>query len=388
MYQFHILTGLIALYVIGRLVLPLPWKTGAKCLAALGLFSISQHHLVTRTWFGTLASPEVPFAGIVVLGWLFGALLLLASFLFLKDVAAALLFLLRKAGLKWSLPSSHARWAGALSFAAFALSAIGVWQSVKVPEVHTVEITLKRLPPELDGLRLVQITDLHASKLFQGPWVRAVVERVNALNPDLILVTGDVIDGTPDVRAQDVAPLADLKARHGVFAALGNHEYYSNLAGWTQKFRELGFNLLLNEHVVIKSKGRALVLAGVTDRAASRFAATEPDIRKALAGVPKDAPIVLMDHQPRGARINAAAGVGLQFSGHTHGGQILGLRVVSQIVNEGFISGLYQVGAMQLYVGNGAGLWAGFPVRLGVQSEIAQIVLRATPGKETSVQAQ
>lgn len=381
MYQFHILTGLIALYVIGRLILPLPWKAGSKCLAALGLFSISLHHLVTRTWFGTLASPEVPFAVIVTLGWLFGALLLLASFLFLKDVAAALLFLLRKAGLKWQLPFTHARWAGGLSLAAFTLSAIGVWQAVRVPDVHTVEITLNRLPPELDGMRLVQITDLHASKLFQGPWVRAVVEKANALNPDLILVTGDMIDGTPDMRAQDVAPLADLKARLGVFGVLGNHEYYANLAGWTQKFRELGLNLLLNEHVVIKDKGRAIILAGVTDRTASRFAATEPDIKVALTGAPKDAAIILMAHQPRGAQIHAEAGADLQLSGHTHGGQILGLRLVSQIVNEGFISGLYQVGAMQLYLGNGAGLWPGFPVRLGVQSEVAQIVLRARSNK-------
>lgn len=377
--MIHIIPGFIGIYVLCRLILPLSWKLGRKLLASIVLLLISQHHLITRTFFGTLASPELPFTVIVFLGWLFGALILLATFLLIKDCIAIAFLLLRKAGLGLKLPFKHTVWAGGLSLLAVMLSGVGVWEAVKVPEVRTVEISLQRLPQELDGMRLVQITDLHASKLFQASWVSAVVNKANALNPDIILLTGDIIDGTPEIRALDVAPLQDLKARHGVFAIPGNHEYYSNYVAWLTKFRDLGLHLLLNEHSVIKEKGHSLVLAGTTDRAASRFAEMEPDINAALVGAPKDTAVILMAHQPRGAHINAEAGVDLQLSGHTHGGQILGLRVVSQYVNEGFISGLYQVGAMQLYVSHGAGLWSGFLPRLGCPSEITQIVLRAAP---------
>jgi predicted MPP superfamily phosphohydrolase len=376
---FHLVTGLVGLYVAGRLILPLPWTTARKGLAAFVLLLVSQHHLVTRTFFGTLASPETPFWVIVFLGWLFGALALLAAFLLIKDLITLLLWLLRRLGLDWRLPFLPATWSGGLCLFALLLSAVGVWQAVRVPQVHTVEISLERLPPEFDGLRIVQLTDLHASKLFPAPWMQAVVEKANALRPDLVVITGDVVDGPPRVRAEDVAPLCDLRARLGVFAVLGNHEYYSDRAAWLKKFHELGLRLLMNEHVEFQSSGQTLVLAGITDPVASRYAEALPDIQSALAGTPKDAAVVLLQHQPRNALANAQSGVDLQLSGHTHGGQILGLRLVSQYVNEGFISGLYRVGAMQLYVSNGAGLWSGFLPRLGCPSEIAQIVLRAAP---------
>ncbi|MDR2451453.1 MAG: metallophosphoesterase [Candidatus Accumulibacter sp.] len=376
--MFHMVTGLIGLYVILRFVPSLPWSVAGKCLAALILLLISQIYLINRMFLGNLASPEIPGGVVIVLGWLIGALILLAIFLLLKDLAALLLFALNKAGgIRPALPFSAARVNGALAAAALILCAIGVWQAYRVPDVRAVEIALDRLPAELDGLRVVQLSDLHASRFHDAPWQRAVVDKANALKPDLTLITGDIVDGSPARRAADVAPLADLKARLGVLAVPGNHEYYSNYEAWMAAFDELGLPMLNNRHVVIHDRGRALVVAGTTDRNAARFGLPMPDIGAALAGAPRDATVLLITHQPRGAAKNAAAGVDLQFSGHTHGGQIIGLHLIARKANDGFVSGTYQVGAMRLYVSNGAGLWSGFPIRLGRPSEIALITLRS-----------
>ena len=380
--MIHALSGIICLYAIIRFTPSLPLPFAGKCFIALILMAASQVHLLSRGYFGNLASPEWPFHILLIMGWLFGSFFLLAIFLLLKDAGAAFFFVLAKlTPLPLVLPFSGARVNLALAFAAPLLAAIGLWQAVRVPDVRPVEIVLDRLPAELDGLRLVQLSDLHASRLLQEPWQQAVVDKANALNPDLILITGDLVDGTPANRAADVAPLRGLKARLGVLAAPGNHEYYSNYKAWMASFASLGLRVLSNEHVVIrdreKGKGHALVVAGTTDRNAARFGLPMPDIKTALWGAPEKAPVILMAHQPRETGKNAAAGVDLQLSGHTHGGQIAGLHFIVQAANEGFVSGLYRIGAMQLYINSGTGLWNGFPIRLGRPSEITLIHLRS-----------
>jgi predicted MPP superfamily phosphohydrolase len=145
----------------------------------------------------------------------------------------------------------------------------------------------------------------------------------------------------------------------------------------------MGITILMNQHVVFAKGGSQLVLAGVTDRYLRRGGAP-PDLAAALDGAPVDAPIILMAHQPSDASENAKAGVVLQLSGHTHGGQVLGLHLILKYANNGFVSGLYDVGGMKLYVCNGAGLWAGFPIRLGRPSEIAHITLKASAARPPS----
>lgn len=382
--MLHIITGLICVYLVLRLVKPAAWSIRRKCCAALILLFISQYHLFIRIAFGTLVSAEWPLAVQWVMGALFGGFILLAVFTLFADILAVIH---RRLGFARTIPLFFPRRVAGLCVLAFTLSAIGVWQAVRVPDVRHLEISLARLPAEMDGLRLVQISDLHASGLLRAPWVGAVVARANGLNPDLVLVTGDLIDGTSEQRAADVAPLRGLKARLGVFAIPGNHEYYSRYARWIPAFRKLGLHMLLNEHVLVRDKGRSLVLAGLTDRAAARFSEPAPDIAAALAGAPSGLPVILMAHQPGGAQGNARAGVDLQLSGHTHGGQILGLNLLAKLFNQGFVSGLYRVGAMQLYVSRGTGLWSGFPIRLGEPSEITEIVLRAAPAARSRAQA-
>ena len=205
----------------------------------------------------------------------------------------------------------------------------------------------------------------------------AVVAKTNALDPDLIVITGDLADGTPAARAADVQPLHDLKARDGVLAIPGNHEYYADYLGWMRAYRALGLDMLENAHVVIRRGDAALAVAGTTDRQAGPFGQMRPDLTAALEGLDPGVPVILLAHRPGGAAQHAQAGVALQLSGHTHGGQILGPNLLTKWANEGFVSGLYHVGHMLLYVSNGTGLWNGLALRVGVPSEITQIVLRA-----------
>ena len=373
--MFHLITAIIALYVIWRFVRPLSVGRAGKIGLGVLLLLIAEHHLVTRTFFGSMASPEVPGQVLVVLGWAFASLILLALLLLIRDLVGIVVWALR--GRTGRVLLGGSRLGIALGLISTGLSAVGVWQAIRVPDVKTMEIVLPRLPAELDGLRIVQLTDLHASRLLQAPWLQAVVNKTNALKPDLILITGDLVDGSPRARVDDVQPLKDLRARYGVFAIPGNHEYYVDYVHWLPAFEHLGLHMLLNEHVLITHNGRDLVLAGVTDKAAQPFKLPEPDIIKALKGAPAGDPVILLSHRPGGALLNAGQGVDLQLSGHTHGGQILGPHLIAKWANEGFVSGLYAVAGMQLYVSNGTGLWNGFPVRLGRPSEITEIVLRA-----------
>lgn len=373
--MFHVFTGLISLYVIWRFVLPLSLSRPAKILLSLSLLGAAEHHLVTRNFFGSMASPEVPATLLMALGWLFGALLLLAMLLLLRDVAGVVVYAFSRPRGRRLLAARA--WGKGAAVLALMLSAIGVWQAVRVPDVKTLEIALPKLPPELDGFRLVQLTDLHASRLLEAPWIDAVVKKTNGLDPDLIVITGDLVDGTTDARAADVRPLQALRAHHGVYAIPGNHEYYAQYARWLPAFEQLGLRLLLNEHVTLTPNGQRLVLAGITDKMAAAYDQPVPDATRALNGVPKTDPVILLSHRPIGAAQNARLGAGLQLSGHTHGGQILGPHLLTQLANEGYVSGQYEVDGMQMYVSNGTGLWPGFPIRLGRPSEITQIVLRS-----------
>ncbi|MGE4338175.1 MAG: metallophosphoesterase, partial [Pigmentiphaga sp.] len=413
--MFHVFAGLLALYVLWRLVWCLNWSWRAKCWVSAIVLVATQSHLVNRMFFGSMASPEVSGAVIMMGGWAFGSLLIGACLLVVVDLASLVIqgfaWCLRQsrsvdmaqeapdapgagrtarllgaaAGLPESVGSSRPahgsrrglglRWA--VVVAAMLLAAMGVREAVRLPDVRTVEIVLPGLPSGLDGFRLVQLTDLHASRLLQQPWVEAVVEAANALKPDLIVLTGDLADGSVQARASDVEPLRKLTAPQGVYAIPGNHEYYTEYRRWLDRLRELDLRLLLNEHVVLETLGGNLVLAGVTDPAAARFGEPLPDVAAALAGAAEKGPVILLSHRPTGAAAHAQAGASLQLSGHTHGGQIAGLHWITQWANEGYVSGLYDVGAMRLYVSHGAGLWNGLPLRVGRPSEITEIILRA-----------
>lgn len=377
MILLHIYGLIIFLYVTFRLILPLPFRHEIKWLLIAVALAGSQYHLLVRYFFGSLASPEMPYPALVFFGLTFTTLAVLFALLLIRDVALLLFALIKLIGVKASIPFSPSRRALAVAGLGGALGVYGFRNAVSAPDVHSVEISLARLPKELDGITIAQITDLHATALLHAPRVAEVVKRTNAIKPDIIVTTGDLVDGSPLNRAADVAPLKDLRAKYGVFGCEGNHEYYSGHAPWMKAFASLGITMLHNAHTVIPINGKFLVLAGVNDPVAPQFGKPGPDVGVALTGAPEDAPVILLAHQPLYARANSAFPVDVQLSGHTHGGQIWGFDQVVASRNDGFLRGLYTVGNMRLYVSPGAGLWTGFPVRLGVPSEITRIVLRS-----------
>ncbi len=372
--MFHIAPALFAALVIWRFVPGLPVTRFWKIIISLVILLISQWGLITNL-FGGWASPEVPKGVIMLAGWLSGTLILLMIFLIFRDIASFVIWAGSRLNILSPALKPGWKWSVGLCGLAFILSAIGTWQGTVVPDVRQVHIKMRHLPKDLDGFRIVQLTDLHACRLLDEPWIREVTDKANALKPDLMVVTGDLVDGQVEKRVNDVAPLKDLTARLGVYVVTGNHEYYSNYQRWMRHFKGMGLRMLANEHLVLKDKGHDIVLAGTTDRVSARFGLPEPDIAKALAGKPADAPVILLAHQPKGAEENAAAGADLQLSGHTHGGQVLGIHFLHHLANGGFVSGIYDVNGMLLYVSNGTGLWNGFPLRLGRPSEITELIL-------------
>src|SRR5690606_31434638 len=238
-------------------------------------------------------------------------------------------------------------------------------------------IAVPGLPPGFDGYRLLQLTDLHISRLFPAGWTRSVVDRANASGVDLMVVTGDFIDGSVAMRRADVAPLADLQAPDGVYAIPGNHEYYFGYRDWMRHLAGLGLRMLPHTHALVSRGDGRRVIAGVTDLSAPAAGEEGPDLDVALARAPAGAPVLLLDHQPKNAAHAAARGVAIQLSGHTHGGMIRGLDRLVARSNAGFVSGRYDVSGMTLYVSNGTGLWPGFALRLGRPPELTRITLRA-----------
>ena len=240
----------------------------------------------------------------------------------------------------------------------------GLANVARGPIVRRVRIPLAKLPPGADGYTIVQLTDIHIGPILGDRFAQDLVAKVNALAPDLIVITGDIVDGRLEELRQHIEPLRELKARDGVYAVTGNHEYYWNPTAWLEHLRSLGLRILRNEHVTI---GDAFELAGVDDSTATE------DVPRALAGHDPALPVVLLAHHPSTIARAVTAGVDLQLSGHTHGGQLLPLGWLSRLF-EPRVSGLGRFGRTWLYVSQGTGFW-GPPMRVGTSSEIALLTL-------------
>lgn len=245
----------------------------------------------------------------------------------------------------------------------------------RTPAVTEVDVPIDGLPESLQGLKIAQISDLHISSTIQRPFVESVVGAVNALKPDLIAMTGDIVDGSVQALAPHFEALKALKAPLGRFYVTGNHEYYWEHEAWIRHFRESGFTALTNSHEVVERGGAKLVIAGVLDYWATRNGgATPSDPAAALQGAPEDAAArILLAHQPKSALAATTLGYDLQLSGHTHGGQFLPWTFAVKGFQP-FARGMYRVGRMWLYVNRGTGYW-GPPVRLGSPSEITLLRL-------------
>jgi uncharacterized protein len=271
--------------------------------------------------------------------------------------------------------------AGAVFLLSGGASAAGVRSALGAVQVKEVPVHLPRLPRVLDGTSIVQLSDVHVGPTIGREFVTAIVDRVNALAPDVVVITGDLVDGSVRQLRDLVAPLAGLRAKHGVFFVTGNHEYYSGATSWCAELARLGIRVLRNERVEIGEGTASFDLAGVDDYHAHRFGRGHgADLAGALAGRDPSRELVLLAHQPRQCFEAQQHGVGLQLSGHTHGGQLWPWNYLVKL-QQPVVSGLARFGDTQVYVSNGTGYW-GPPMRIAAPAEITRVVLRAGGGAE------
>jgi predicted MPP superfamily phosphohydrolase len=258
------------------------------------------------------------------------------------------------------------------------MAGAGYHEARRLAAVRQVRIPLHNLPAALDGFRIVQLSDIHLGPTIKGDYLQGIVERCNELQPDLVAITGDLVDGLTSMLQEDVAPLTALQSRHGTFFVTGNHEYYWDALSWSDLLQTLDIQVLNNTHRIIRHDDARLLLAGATDYSAHRYVpdhASDPELARRNAGGADIS--ILLAHQPKSAFAGAAAGYDLQLSGHIHGGQFFPWNFTIGLVQP-FTTGLHRVEErMWLYVSAGTGYW-GPPNRLGVPAEITEITLVRT----------
>ena len=265
--------------------------------------------------------------------------------------------------------------AAGVAIGAMGGTGIGIWTAKSGPRLTEFDIEIKDLHPALDGLTIAQISDTHVGPTVTGEDLQELVDKVNALNADIITITGDLVDGfVPELRPE-VAPLSQLRAPLGVYYCTGNHEYYWDGPGWAAEVSRLGVRALINEHEVVEHQGAKILIAGVTDYRAGRSApGHESDPAKAMAGAPEADFKLMLAHQPKSIHEVAKLGVDLQVCGHTHGGQFFPYNLVMPFI-ETYVKGLYLHENTWIHVSPGAGYW-GPPMRLGVPSEYHRLTLK------------
>jgi uncharacterized protein len=255
---------------------------------------------------------------------------------------------------------------------------VGAIRSARGPiGVRRVRVRLDRLPRAQDGFTIAQITDVHVGATIGRAFIEDIVRRTNALGADLVAITGDLVDGSVSELGHLVEPLANLRARHGVFFVTGNHEYFSDPTGWLNELPRLGIRVLRNERITIGNGAESFDLAGIDDRSAVHYGGLDARqaLTQALAGRDPRRELVLLAHQPRVLFDAEPFNVGLQLSGHTHGGQVWPFGYLVKL-QQPFIAGLHRRGDSQIYVSCGTGYW-GPPMRLAAPPEITEIRLES-----------
>ncbi|MFC4126277.1 metallophosphoesterase [Nocardia rhizosphaerae] len=256
-----------------------------------------------------------------------------------------------------------------------ALIGWGYYEARRLPRVRTVDVGIRGLAPGLDGLRVVVVTDTHYAALNRQRWSERVVDLVNAQRPDIACHAGDLADGSVARRSAQVDPLARVQAPLGRFYITGNHEYFGDAQGWIDHMAGLGWQPLHNAHRTVDRDGDRLVVAGIDDPTGVGLPGHGPDLPAALAGADPTLPVLLLAHQPKQITDSAAAGVALQISGHTHGGQIWPFHYLVRL-DQPVVAGLSRhANGTQLYTSRGTGFW-GPPLRVFAPSEVTVLVLR------------
>ncbi len=254
---------------------------------------------------------------------------------------------------------------------------IGLYEAKKDTPIKNVRIPIDNLPSAFNGFRIVQLTDIHVGPTVGSSFIKELVKKTNAMEPDLIAITGDLVDGRVHNLGPIVSELKNLRAKYGVYFVTGNHEYYSGVQEWVAFLPSLGIRVLSNERDTLECKGAFLDIAGIHDPTGRQMGqGFKPDLEAALEGWTPSRPLILLAHQPRPFAKAAKYGISLQLSGHTHGGQFFPFNLAVKAV-EPYVKGLYREGKSVLYVSTGNAYW-GPPFRVGVPRELTCIELVAS----------
>ncbi|WP_326565627.1 metallophosphoesterase [Amycolatopsis rhabdoformis] len=257
------------------------------------------------------------------------------------------------------------------------LLVVGNRIAMRVPPVKEVDVVIPRLGAGVDGLRVAVITDTHYGPLDRTKWSEKVVAELNRLRADVVCHAGDLADGSVAKRRKQVDPLGGVEAGLGRFYITGNHEYFGEAQAWLDHMASLGWDTLHNRSTLLERGGDHILFAGIDDPtgASSGLPGHGPDLPAALAGADPDVPVVLLAHQPKQVTQAREAGIDLQISGHTHGGQIWPFHLLVRL-DQPTLSGLSSHGPRtQLYNSRGSGFW-GPPFRVFAPNEITLLTLR------------
>ncbi len=353
---------IIAFAVIYFFVVPLQIPVGFKFLFSLLILLISQKMVIFSMFFRTEGFYKLPSWFMIGTGFLQIWLIILFLLMMLGIVTSLILLL-------FHIEIPH--FMASLFIISIVVSAIGIWNTFKVPDVKEVILTIDQAPKDFEPLKIAQLSDLHIGSGFSQEWLEKVVHKTNTLKPDVVLITGDTIDGYPQELLPKLEPLRQLKAPFGIYMVLGNHEYYFGAKQWAEAFEKMGISVLSNQSVLLREGDQSVAIGGVPSLE------DEPNVLMTFQGVKEKTPRVLMAHYPGEVLDFSQYKVDVQLSGHTHGGQMFW--PFNQLVghfNNGFIKGVYKVKNTILYVSSGTGLWGGFPLRLRTPSEITLIILK------------
>lgn len=384
-----VLFFILACYLGVRVICYLPVRRGWKWLFFLVCLVASENFLIHRLLYltGQLAAAPQWFSLGLSVAQAFVIVLALLSLA--REAVLVLWFIIGRTFFKPRLSDparARSLWLKRMGWLSLALCGLavlitgqGVYNAMQLPRVEAVEIRSPHIPPGLDGFKIAQLSDLHVGSGFDASWLKQVVERTNALKPDLIALTGDMLDGRAMQMQAELAPLNALNAPYGVFVIEGNHEYYTSYGDWLRYMESVSAHTLLrNQGVMLTVDGAKLGIAGARDILSDRKR-LPPELDALAAALAGADYKILLWHRPKQAELAARAGFDLMLAGHTHGGQFFPGNLLVAIPNK-FANGLYNVDGMALYVNPGSCLWGRVPLRLGVQSEITLFTLRSEAG--------
>jgi predicted MPP superfamily phosphohydrolase len=400
MWSLVVLTvaTLLTLYLGWRLIMPLPVSRGRRIAAWLAVGALLYGQRLARHLRHDGAD-NILYGGLNWVVFVFlGLVSMVVMFMLLRDLpmlagqvmaGVRRVFGRRGRSLSRAVPHGSASLPNperrrfmlnasnaAILVVATPLTGYSIFEARRRPVVVQSELAVPGLPAGLDGFTIAQISDTHIGPTLRGGWMRMVVDEINTLGADMVVHTGDMVDGSVASLGRHVAPLAELKAPHGVWMCLGNHEYYSGVEAWMDEAARLGMRPLVDEHVLVDTGRGRLLLAGVADYRAPRIHPSHlSSPRAAMEGALDHDVSVLLAHQPVSVYEASLAGFDIQLSGHTHGGQFFPWTLAIHLFQP-YVRGLHRHDNTLLYVNTGTGYW-GPPMRLGTAPEITLHTLRA-----------